>query len=229
MIRDPRRRACSRGEAVYASVPRHHPGPAPASPAFDPQIRSVHRGHGVRLFSTPCSGFDCCERGPGRAWRQPRAFRARVQEAGGPSQSVGRACGVRKRIHDCLSCRGCLVLGDPRGHDGAGFRNRPSRGLLGLARQPIDGPVGDRVFSLQLPTGEDARHWIVRQGALGLAGARGGLVGCEADGRPDPCRARSSQVKVAEHILTGHKVAIKILNRRKIKQMDMEEKGAWDD
>jgi hypothetical protein len=33
------------------------------------------------------------------------------------------------------------------------------------------------------------------------------------------------QVKVAEHVLTGHKVAIKILNRRKIKQMDMEEKG----
>jgi 5'-AMP-activated protein kinase catalytic alpha subunit len=32
------------------------------------------------------------------------------------------------------------------------------------------------------------------------------------------------KVKVAEHILTGHKVAIKILNRRKIKQMDMEEK-----
>ena len=33
---------------------------------------------------------------------------------------------------------------------------------------------------------------------------------------------------MAEHILTGHKVAIKILNRRKIKQMDMEEKGrAW--
>lgn len=30
---------------------------------------------------------------------------------------------------------------------------------------------------------------------------------------------------MAEHILTGHKVAIKILNRRKIKQMDMEEKG----
>ena len=35
------------------------------------------------------------------------------------------------------------------------------------------------------------------------------------------------QVKVAEHILTGHKVAIKILNRKKIKQMDMEEKGGW--
>lgn len=33
------------------------------------------------------------------------------------------------------------------------------------------------------------------------------------------------QVKVAEHVLTGHKVAIKILNRKKIKQMDMEEKG----
>lgn len=30
---------------------------------------------------------------------------------------------------------------------------------------------------------------------------------------------------MAEHILAGHKVAIKILNRRKIKQMDMEEKG----
>jgi serine/threonine protein kinase len=30
---------------------------------------------------------------------------------------------------------------------------------------------------------------------------------------------------VAEHILTGHKVAIKILNRRKIQAMDMEEKG----
>eukprot|EP00889_Picochlorum_renovo_P006864 jgi/Picre1/33894/NNA_001373.t1 len=32
------------------------------------------------------------------------------------------------------------------------------------------------------------------------------------------------KVKVAEHILTGNKVAIKILNRKKIKQMDMEEK-----
>ncbi|KAH7852149.1 hypothetical protein Vadar_021167 [Vaccinium darrowii] len=31
-------------------------------------------------------------------------------------------------------------------------------------------------------------------------------------------------VKIAEHALTGHKVAIKILNRRKIKNMDMEEK-----
>lgn len=34
------------------------------------------------------------------------------------------------------------------------------------------------------------------------------------------------QVKVAEHVLTRHKVAIKILNRRKIQAMDMEEKGA---
>lgn len=34
------------------------------------------------------------------------------------------------------------------------------------------------------------------------------------------------KVKVAEHILTGNKVAIKILNRKKIRQMDMEEKGA---
>ncbi|XP_028759762.1 SNF1-related protein kinase catalytic subunit alpha KIN10 isoform X2 [Neltuma alba] len=33
-----------------------------------------------------------------------------------------------------------------------------------------------------------------------------------------------SKVKIAEHILTGHKVAIKILNRRKIKNMEMEEK-----
>jgi 5'-AMP-activated protein kinase catalytic alpha subunit len=32
------------------------------------------------------------------------------------------------------------------------------------------------------------------------------------------------KVKVAEHILTGNKVAIKILNRKKIKQMEMEEK-----
>ncbi|CAM6041827.1 unnamed protein product [Sphagnum compactum] len=32
------------------------------------------------------------------------------------------------------------------------------------------------------------------------------------------------KVKVAEHALTGHKVAIKILNRRKIRSMDMEEK-----
>ncbi|KFM28770.1 SNF1-related protein kinase catalytic subunit alpha KIN10 [Auxenochlorella protothecoides] len=32
------------------------------------------------------------------------------------------------------------------------------------------------------------------------------------------------KVKVAEHILTGHKVAIKILNRKKIRQMDMEDK-----
>ncbi|GAA0175963.1 non-receptor serine/threonine protein kinase [Lithospermum erythrorhizon] len=33
------------------------------------------------------------------------------------------------------------------------------------------------------------------------------------------------KVKIAEHISTGHKVAIKILNRRKIKNMDMEEKA----
>ncbi|XP_048433926.1 SNF1-related protein kinase catalytic subunit alpha KIN10-like isoform X2 [Pyrus x bretschneideri] len=32
------------------------------------------------------------------------------------------------------------------------------------------------------------------------------------------------KVKIAEHALTGHKVAIKILNRRKIKNLDMEEK-----
>lgn len=36
--------------------------------------------------------------------------------------------------------------------------------------------------------------------------------------------ADRSQVKLAEHILTGQKVAIKILNRKKIKAMDMEEK-----
>lgn len=34
-----------------------------------------------------------------------------------------------------------------------------------------------------------------------------------------------AQVKVAEHVLTGHRVAIKILNRKKIQAMDMEEKG----
>ena len=33
------------------------------------------------------------------------------------------------------------------------------------------------------------------------------------------------KVKVAEHVLTGYKVAIKILNRKKIKNLDMEEKG----
>ncbi|CAL5229165.1 g12440 [Coccomyxa viridis] len=32
------------------------------------------------------------------------------------------------------------------------------------------------------------------------------------------------KVKIAEHVLTQHKVAIKILNKRKIKQQDMEEK-----
>lgn len=32
-------------------------------------------------------------------------------------------------------------------------------------------------------------------------------------------------MKIAEHVLTQHKVAIKILNKRKIKQQDMEEKG----
>lgn len=35
------------------------------------------------------------------------------------------------------------------------------------------------------------------------------------------------KVKIAEHALTGHKVAIKILNRRKIKNMEMEEKGKY--
>lgn len=32
------------------------------------------------------------------------------------------------------------------------------------------------------------------------------------------------KVKIAEHLLTGHKVAIKILNRRKMRSPDMEEK-----
>ncbi|KAG0484947.1 hypothetical protein HPP92_009026 [Vanilla planifolia] len=35
---------------------------------------------------------------------------------------------------------------------------------------------------------------------------------------------KGTQVKIAEHALTGHKVAIKILNRRQIKKMEMEEK-----
>lgn len=35
------------------------------------------------------------------------------------------------------------------------------------------------------------------------------------------------KVKIAEHILTGHKVAVKVLNRRKIKNMEMEEKGLY--
>lgn len=33
------------------------------------------------------------------------------------------------------------------------------------------------------------------------------------------------KVKVAEHILTGHKVAVKVLNRRKVRSMEMEDKG----
>ena len=33
------------------------------------------------------------------------------------------------------------------------------------------------------------------------------------------------KVKIAEHARTGHKVAIKILNRRKIKSLEMEDKG----
>ena len=33
------------------------------------------------------------------------------------------------------------------------------------------------------------------------------------------------KVKIAEHILTGHEVAIKIINRRRITSMEMEEKG----
>ena len=37
------------------------------------------------------------------------------------------------------------------------------------------------------------------------------------------------QVKAAEHVVTGHQVAIKILNRRKIRSMDMDEKGASKD
>ena len=33
------------------------------------------------------------------------------------------------------------------------------------------------------------------------------------------------KVKIAEHKHTGHKVAIKILNRRQMRTMEMEEKG----
>ena len=35
------------------------------------------------------------------------------------------------------------------------------------------------------------------------------------------------KVKLAEHVVTGLKVAIKILNRKKIKAMGMEEKGNY--
>jgi serine/threonine protein kinase len=35
------------------------------------------------------------------------------------------------------------------------------------------------------------------------------------------------KVKIAEHVLTRHKVAIKILNRREIKDGKMEEKGLY--
>lgn len=38
----------------------------------------------------------------------------------------------------------------------------------------------------------------------------------------DPAAARVRAV--AEHQLTGHKVAIKILNRNRIRQLDMDEK-----
>ncbi|URE18815.1 SNF1-related protein kinase [Musa troglodytarum] len=49
-------------------------------------------------------------------------------------------------------------------------------------------------------------------------------------GRREPRRIQTlgigsfGKVKIADHLLTGHKVAIKILNRRKIKNMEMEEK-----
>lgn len=33
------------------------------------------------------------------------------------------------------------------------------------------------------------------------------------------------KVKIAEHTLTGYKVAVKILNRRKLRNPEMEEKG----
>jgi 5'-AMP-activated protein kinase catalytic alpha subunit len=35
------------------------------------------------------------------------------------------------------------------------------------------------------------------------------------------------KVKIAEHKLTGHRVAIKILNRRQMRNMEMEEKGTF--
>lgn len=37
----------------------------------------------------------------------------------------------------------------------------------------------------------------------------------------------TGKVKVAEHKLTGHKVAIKILNRQKIAKMGLEDKGLF--
>lgn len=35
------------------------------------------------------------------------------------------------------------------------------------------------------------------------------------------------KVRIAEHVLTGDKVAIKILNRRNINNMELEEKGPY--
>ena len=80
-----------------------------------------------------------------------------------------------------------------------------------LAHQPAP-PLPPVVSSTPIGTCPD-QSWRSRGAALRWRGS--------ANDAP-----RCLQVKVAEHVLTGHKVAIKILNRRKIKQMDMDEKGA---
>ena len=111
---------------------------------------------------------------------------------------------------------------------------------------PVD---NDAVLPPKLSYGEDFGYWVLRQGAQAAFPAH------PASGSAPrallrvlrclrlPLRARAApqgwavpwrvlaycpmhQVKLAEHALTGHKVAIKILNRKKIKAMDMDEKGA---
>lgn len=114
---------------------------------------------------------------------------------------------------------------------------------IGGSHAPRRGSCG-RLLSFKLQARKDARYRQFRKGKIEKK--RGGrkkekirraITWTKASLRPSRPHPfflsffsslfiRSQlQVKIAEHVLTGHKVAIKILNRKKIKQMDMEEKG----
>lgn len=143
------------------------------------------------------------------------------------------------------SCRRAALAGRAGGAGGAGDRRgrRPPDGPCRGSAAALESPAADAdalcpfAPPAELPAGQDPGHRLIRQGAseghwadctaVATAAVWSAALPPQAE-RPVTlrcCRRGLLQVKVAEHVLTGHKVAIKILNRKKIKQMDMEEKG----
>lgn len=93
-------------------------------------------------------------------------------------------------------------------------------------RDPFDNGA-DTNSNRSIHTGEEPGDWGLRKGAFRIDATRTQRY----ERVTPPCSPKlsthiafSPQVKLATHAVTGHQVAVKILNKNKIKQLGMEEK-----